>query len=230
MEPIRVVIADDQHLFAEGLKHVLQGASAGGIQVVGTASNGAEAVELATRHDPDLILMDIRMPEMDGVEATEIIHREHPEVKILVLTTFDDDDLAYRALQCGANGFVLKNIEPEDLVQAVQAVKRGVLYVSPSVGFRLLDNMRSSVAQKVDSQDNLVARISARIPSLTLREAEVLAHVVRADRNQEIAERLFISEKTVKNHISNIYDKLGIHNRLKLIAYVSEIGVLQKSQ
>lgn len=225
MASIRVIVADDQHLFAEGLKHVIEGESGGEIQVIGVADNGSDAVTLACEVLPDLVLMDIRMPNMDGVEATQRIHSELPDVKILVLTTFDDDELAFQALHAGANGFVLKSIEPRDLVSAVKAVNKGVLYVSPSVGFRLLETVRSTSGAQPDSHADLVARISSRISELTLREAEVLALVIRAERNHEIAEKLFVTEKTVKNHISNIYDKLGIHNRLRLISYVAELGI-----
>lgn len=222
---ISVMIVEDQCLFAEGLQYVLEGESRGQIKVIGIANNGKQAIEMTRQKQPDVILMDIRMPIMDGVEATEVIHRQHPKINIMILTTFDDDELAYQALSCGAKGYVLKSVAPEDLVLAVNAVKQGAIYLSPSVGFKLVDKL--SPPGHADGKEGglSTAAILSKIPSLTLREAEILGQVVAAKRNAEIAEKLFISEKTVKNHISNIYDKLGIHNRLQLISYVNGLQI-----
>ena len=224
MEHIRILIADDQHLFAEGLRYVIPGESRQTIEVCGIAENGMAAVELAERLRPDVILMDIRMPVMDGVVATEQIHKRFPEIKIMMLTTFDDDDLVFDALSYGANGYVLKSIEPADLVSAILAVQKGALYVSPSVGYKLVHMMQSGADGVTTASDRSVSEILAKNPVLSLREAEVLAHVAAAKRNQEIAGLLFISEKTVRNHLSAIYDKLDIHNRLSLINHVVGMG------
>ncbi len=222
---IRVMIVEDQGLFAEGMKYVLEGESKGQIEVIGIAGNGNEGVEMARLRQPDVMLMDIRMPEMDGVEATELIHREYPAINILILTTFDDDELAYHALSCGAKGYVLKSVAPEDLVLAVNAVTHGAIYLSPSVGFKVVD-MLSAPGQTGKKTTGLsTAAILSKLPGLSLREAEVLCQVMGARRNGEIAEHLCISEKTVKNHISNIYDKLGRHNRLQLISYMNGLGI-----
>jgi DNA-binding NarL/FixJ family response regulator len=222
------MIVDDQNLFAEGLKYVLEGESKGQIEVVGIAGDGNQGVEMARRKKPEVILMDIRMPVMDGVQATDAIHREHPQMNILILTTFDDDELAYHALSCGAKGYVLKSVAPQDIVLAVNAVTRGAVYLSPSVGFKVVD-MLSAPGRDGASEPGLAPSvILAKIPTLTLREAEILCHVMAARRNTDIAGRLFISEKTVKNHISSIYDKLGIHNRLRLMNHVNGLGIGQE--
>lgn len=223
MQPIRIMIVDDQNLFAEGLKHVIEGESQGRIKILGIAENGKKAVELVNELQPDVILMDIRMPVMDGVQATDIIHTKYPDIKIMILTTFDDEELVFDALSCGANGYVLKNIEPPDLIIAVNAVQTGAFYVSPSVGYRLIDAKKHS---SYKSQPNtLISEILTKLPSLTIREAEIIEQVLKAQRNHEIAENLFISEKTVRNHISAIYDKLQIHNRLRLFHYMAELGI-----
>ena len=221
MAHMRVIIVDDQNLFAEGLKHIIEGESNRRIEVVGTAQNGAEAVKMAQSLKPDVILMDIRMPVMDGVTATDRIHKQNPDIKIMMLTTFDDDDLVFDALSYGANGYVLKSIDPPDLVLAIDAVRTGAFYVSPSVGYRLINSKKGCS----HSQNSIVAEILVKIPSMTIREAEILEQVVKAGRNNEIAESLNISEKTVRNHISAIYEKLGIHNRLRLMGYLIESGI-----
>jgi DNA-binding NarL/FixJ family response regulator len=228
--PIRVMIVDDQNLFAEGLKYVLEGESKGQIEVIGIAGDGMQGIAMAHRKKPDVVLMDIRMPVMDGVQATDVIHHDHPQMNILILTTFDDDELAYHALSCGAKGYVLKSVAPEDIVLAVNAVTRGAVYLSPSVGFKVVD-MLSAPGREGASEPGLSPSvILAKIPTLTLREAEILSQVMAARRNTDIAERLFISEKTVKNHISSIYDKLGIHNRLRLMNYVNGLGIGQETK
>lgn len=229
LQTLRIMIVDDQHLFAEGLKYIIEGESAMRLPVVGIACNGMEAVEMAKQSDPHVIMMDVRMPTMDGVEATRRIKSSNPTVKIMMLTTFDDDELVYDALSAGANGYVLKNVEPHDLVLAIEAVHTGALYVSPSVGFRLVDG------GKFGGHDthaaSVLSTIVAKMPTLTVREAEVLEQVVRAKRNSEIAEALYISEKTVRNHISVIYEKLGVHNRLQLMSLVTGAGItLQPEQ
>lgn len=222
MKPLRIMIVDDQQLFAEGLRHVVEGESRGSIAVLGIAHNGEEAIQMARELKPEVILMDIRMPVMDGNRATGIIHEEHPDIHIMILTTFDDDDLVFDALCAGANGYILKNTEPHDLVLAIEAVRTGALYVSPSVGYKLVDKGKPDAAAPARS---LVRTIIARLPVLTIREAEIVDQILQARRNAEIAEHLNISEKTVRNHISTIYDKLGIHNRLRLMSYMSEQGI-----
>ena len=223
MEHLRVLIVDDQQLFAEGLKHVIEGESNECITVLGIAENGLEAVKMTQTLNPDVILMDIRMPKMNGVQATDIIHKKHPEIKVMILTTFNDDDLVFDALNCGANGYILKNIDPTELILAIYAVQTGAIYISESVGYRLIE--KHSPRREKHDQNPIVTDTLAKIPSLTIREAEIIEQVINAQRNPEIAFTLNISEKTVRNHISNIYEKLNIHNRLELMKFIVGLGI-----
>lgn len=215
--PIRVVIADDQHLFAESLKFVLHGGTQGRIEVCGIAENGKTAVELVKRWAPDIVLMDIRMPVMDGVEATDAIHRSGIATKIVILTTFDDDELAVSALSRGASGYVLKDVDPSDLIQCIEAVHKGAYYISPAVGIKLFEGFDGSERDAQREMKRTLVGYRNELPKLSERECEILYHVARAKSNQDIADSLFISEKTVKNHLSSIYSKLNIHSRLQLI-------------
>jgi DNA-binding NarL/FixJ family response regulator len=223
MNPITVLLVDDQELFAEGIKYVLRGESKGEIEVIGMACNGELAIELAGKLRPQVILMDIRMPVMDGVRATEIIHNKYPLIKIMILTTFDDDEFAFHALSAGARGYILKSVPPKELVLAVKALTNDGIYFSSSVGFKLIDRMKSEESRVDSEQEKLFPLIMQKNPTLTQREVEILTLVVKGKRNGEISEELFLSEKTVKNYMSSIYDKLGIHNRLKVIGYINEL-------
>jgi DNA-binding NarL/FixJ family response regulator len=214
------VIVDDQHLFAESLRFVLQGESNARITVVGIAENGQEAIELVRAKEPDIVLMDIRMPVMDGVEATEIIHESDAPSKIVILTTFDDDDLAVSALSRGATGYVLKDVDPQDLIRCIEAVHLGAYYISPSVGIKLFDAMNVPERNAEEEMERTVLGYLKRLPKLSRRECEILYYVARAKSNKDIAEALCISEKTVKNHLGAIYSKLNIHHRLQLIHHV----------
>ena len=216
MERIKVLIVDDQRLFAHGIEIILRSHARDEIAVAGIAENGRQAVRLAERLRPDVILMDVRMPVMDGTEATRRIHAAHPEIKILVLTTFDDDDYVFSALDAGAIGYVLKNVKPAQLVTAIRAVHAGDYFVSPAVGYKLVQRAQEGV--QVSRRD--AARhhgelnfIQSRFESLTRREAEILHLLLRDFDNREIAERLFIAEQTVRNHVSVIYTKLGVGDR-----------------
>lgn len=222
MSEISVMIVDDQHLFAESLKYVLQGESKGEITVIHIAENGREAVDFMEENQPDVILMDIRMPVMDGVKATEIIHRKYPQVKIMILTTFDDDQLAFEALNCGAVGYVLKSIDPPDLVLSVKSVFKGILFISSSVGCKLVEKMGNPHQSGNNDAEEpaLSSKILTRFPLLSIREAEIIVEILKARRNKEIGDSLSISEKTVKNHLSSIYEKLNIHNRIGLINHI----------
>ena len=217
---IRVLIADDQHLFAESLKFILEGESGGEIEVAAIAEDGKQAVAMAETARPDIVLMDVRMPVMDGVKATSIIRRLHPEAKILMLTTFDDDELVYEALHAGARGYVLKSIDPKELLDSIKAVHSGSFCLSSSIGLKLVDIMAGETERI--REDATVAAMSGS-SGLSRREAEILLHVGRGKRNQDIADVLCISEKTVRNHLSSIYFKLNMHNRLQLITHVSRL-------
>ena len=219
---IRVIIVDDQELFAGSMKIVLQGYGKDEIRVEGMAYNGKEAVDLVDRTLPDLVLMDVRMPVMDGVEATRLIHQKHPAIKIMILTTFDDDDLVSHALHSGATGYVLKNIQPEELVTSIKAVHSGNLLVSSSVGFRLIHQMGGESDEGSQSAE-VKARTEAlgkMFPFLRKREAEVLRLIEEGYDNKEIADTLFIAEQTVKNYISSIYTKIGVQDRMHAIRLI----------
>ena len=224
MTPIRVLIADDQNLFAESLKYVLAGAADGKIEVIDVAENGEEAVRAAAEKRPDVILMDIRMPVMDGVDATAIIHRDCPNIKILILTTFDDDELAMKALSQGASGYVLKSVDPEDLILSIESLLKGAFVISDSVGVKLFDHNRPRESEAEKEQETIVLGLLIRhFPALSLREAQVAELAAQALSNKEIGQAFSISERTVKNHLSSVYDKLGIHKRLELIHCLNEL-------
>jgi len=199
---IRILLADDQRLFVENLKTVLEHQDPE-IKVIATAENGEQAVELALEHHPDLVLMDVRMPVMDGVEATRLIHESDPDIAILVLTTFDDDEYVHDALSYGAVGYLLKNIPSGVLLDSIRGVLSGTVLLSPDVVSRLVHRPEKNEFEE-----------SYPIERLSHREREVLFLMSRGYDNPAIAERLFLSEQTVKNHISHIYTKLGIHERI----------------
>ena len=218
MSRIKTLIVDDQELFASGLEIMLKGPGKDEFTVVGKARDGREAVSIVVSHRPDVVLMDVRMPVMDGVEATRIIHEKYPEVKILILTTFDDDKYVLDALNYGALGYVLKNITAEDLIASIKAVYRGNFSVSPSVGYKLVRRATEG-ARTDESADNRyngeVNYLNFCFETLTFREAEILHHIMLDLDNNEIAERLFIAEQTVRNRISVIYSKLGVPDRTR---------------
>jgi DNA-binding NarL/FixJ family response regulator len=220
---IRVAIADDQRLFAESLQYVIQGASDGRIRVIGIAENGEEAVKLVEKEHPDVILMDVRMPHMDGVEATKIIHRDFPETKVLILTTFDDDDLAVAALSSGATGYVLKDVHALNLIRSIESVADGAFYFAPSVGMKLAQMINPDDQKPLFGKEEFVVGSIAEWPVLTRREAELVYYAALAFTNADIGEQLNISPHTVKNHMSSIFEKLGIRSRLQLIALVAPV-------
>jgi len=212
---IRVLIADDERLFAASLKTVLEGFSGGEIEVAGIASNGAEAVSLTESLRPHVILMDVQMPVMDGVECTRVVRSRFPAVKVMILTTFDEDDYVHNALANGALGYVLKNIEPQELVTCVKAVQAGTFLMSGSVGAKLVSQVSPELeTSTVTDSAAEVNYLTHRFPLLSRREAEVLCLVARNLDNHEIAERLFIAEQTVKNYVCRIYEKLGVPDRV----------------
>lgn len=221
MNSIRIVIADDQQLFAGSMKIVLEGHSGGEMEVVGIAYDGKEAVALVKETAPDVVLMDVRMPVMDGVEATRQIHANHPDIKIMILTTFDDDDYVHDALANGAVGYVLKEIQPEELVIAVRAVHKGSYFISSSVGSKLVSMVNADPHEERRAEiDALLSRFDA----LSRREAQVLDLVLQSFDNHEIAEKLHIAEQTVKNYTSMIYSKLDVPDRIHAIRLVRDEG------
>jgi DNA-binding NarL/FixJ family response regulator len=222
---IAVLLADDQLLFVESLKTVLE-TRASDLSIQDIAHNGLEAVEAVRRRQPDIVLMDIRMPVMDGVEATRIIHQEYPEVAIMMLTTFDDDEYVTEALKLGAAGYLLKDSPPNELIAAIRSLLQGSVIISPQVANKLL---RIGDAEK--RRDPAAETDPGLLKFLSRREIEILRLIGQGEDNTGIAERLFISEQTVKNHVSVIYSKLNIHNRIKVMqladrfsAYLSSLG------
>ena len=217
----KILIADDQLLFAEGLRFVIE-SRAPDFKIVDIAENGAAAVKKAGELRPDVVLMDVRMPEMDGVEATRIICERYPEQKVLILTTFDDDEYVKFSIQHGAVGYILKNRPPVELIETIRALRDGNLQIDPAVSKKLFN------APKMDDPE--ANDILRRLEDLSSREVDVLRLLVQAERIPRIAEQLFISENTVRNHISNIYAKLDIHTRIEIVRYVAQIRhFLEKS-
>lgn len=216
MAKIRVLLVDDQELFSLGLEIILRGHAKEEIDVVGIAHNGKEAIQHAASMKPDVILMDVRMPVMDGVEATRIIHERHPDIKVLMLTTFEDDQYVSDALSNGAFGYILKNIKPDVLVTSIKAVHAGNLSVSSSVGSRLVRNaqqgMQQSSRRPIEYQGEINVLLS-HFETLRSREAEILHLLLQDYSNREIAERIFVAEQTVKNYVTGIYAKIGVSDR-----------------
>ena len=209
----RILIVDDQALVRAGFRLVLE--SQKDFEVVGEAADGDEAVNAARRLIPDVVLMDVRMPGMDGLAATRLILQDHSRVRIVVLTTFDLDEYVYAALQAGACGFLLKDVTPDHLIDAVRLVKSGDALLAPSITRRLVERYASRAMR---SQRDL--------ESLTDREADVLRWMARGLGNLEIAEKLFVSEATVKTHVAHIFDKLEVENRVQAVIAAYESGLV----
>ncbi len=217
---IRVVLVDDQELVRTGFRMVL-GAQPD-IEVVGEAGDGAAAVEVVRGVDADVVLMDVRMPGMDGVEATRRIRAEHPDgPRVLILTTFDLDEYAFAAIKAGAAGFLLKDVPPGDLINAIRTVHRGDAVVAPSTTRRLLDRF----AAQLPPDERLVRHDGP--DRLTAREREVLLLVARGLSNAEVAERLGLAEATVKTHLGRVLAKLGLRDRAQVVVHAYETGLVR---
>jgi DNA-binding NarL/FixJ family response regulator len=211
---IRVLLVDDQRVFLEGLKFVLE-ARASDMTVVGLAADGREAISLAESTRPDIVLMDVRMPVMNGVDAAEVIARRLPETRIVMFTTFDDDEYVKAAMNHGAIGYLLKNRPPIELINSLRAVKDGIIQIDPMVARKLLHTDRAG--------DTESARIVEGIRTLTGREREVLHLIAQALDNRQIAEHLNVAEQTARNYVSNIYSKLGTTHRMEVMKILNEI-------
>ncbi len=212
----RVVIADDQHLVRTGFRMILT--TQPDIEVIGEATNGAEAVQAASELLPDVVLMDIRMPGIDGIEATRRIRSDErtDDVRVLILTTFDLDEYVYDALHAGASGFMLKDAPPEQLVSAVRTVASGDALLAPSITRRLIEAFAAT------------RRPSAlRLDTLSAREAEVFGLVARGLSNREIAETLFLGDSTVKTHVTRMLAKLGVRDRVQVVVLAYESGAIK---
>jgi DNA-binding NarL/FixJ family response regulator len=218
---ISVLLADDQSLLRRGFRMILE--AEGDLSVAAEAGTGEEAVEAARRHAPDVVLMDIRMPGTDGIEATRQIVAAGSRARVLVLTTFDLDEYAFGALRAGASGFLLKDVRPAELVAAIRTVAAGDAVVAPRVTRRLLEEYARSLpltaAQRVQRYP--------RLGDLTEREREVLVAVARGLSNAEIAASLYVSEATVKSHVGRILAKLGLRDRVQVVVLAYEAGLIQ---
>lgn len=215
---IRVLIADDQELIRQSLSFVLDAQA--DIAMVGTASNGREAIELVRKEKPDVVLMDIRMPEVDGVECTRLIKTAHPQIKVIILTTFDDDEYVFGALRYGASGYLLKGVSVEELANAVREVVRGGSIIMPGVASKALEMFarmaRGSMQIPVDTQQTA---------SLQENEWKVIREVGCGKSNKEIAAALCLSEGTVRNYLSSVLSKLDLRDRTQLAIWAVQTGV-----
>jgi two-component system NarL family response regulator len=209
-DAIRVLICDDHALFRRGLVMVLE--SEAGVEVVGEAEDGDEAIRRAEELAPDVVLMDVRMPRVTGIEATRAIAAVDPSAKILMLTVSDEEDDLYDAVKAGATGYLLKEISIEEVADAIRAVVSGQSLISPSMASKLLTEF-TNLARKADEKQ------AVPTPRLTDRELEVLKLVAQGMSNREIAGELYISENTVKNHVRNILEKLHLHSRMEAVVY-----------
>jgi DNA-binding NarL/FixJ family response regulator len=216
----RVLLVDDQSLLRMGFRMVL-GAHEG-MDVVGEAADGAEAIKAVAELKPDVVVMDVRMPVMDGVEATARITADHPDVRVLILTTFDLDEYAFAGLRAGASGFLLKNVPPEELVAAIRTVASGDAVVAPRVTRRLLETFAGSLPTPAGDEQP-----DDRLSALTEREREVLGSLALGQTNLEIAAALHLSEATVKTHVSRILSKLELRDRVQAVVFAYETRLVR---
>jgi DNA-binding NarL/FixJ family response regulator len=213
MDTIRALIADDHQLFRDGLRALLEPAP--DIEVVGEAATGREAIQLATESQPDVIVMDLQMPDLDGIEATRRIIHSSPHINVLMVTMFEDDQSVFAAMRAGARGYVLKGAKHDEMLRAIRAVSSGEAIFSPSIATRMVDyfaSSRSVIPEEV-------------FPDLTDREREVLDLIARGESNAEIASSLTISVKTVRNHVSNIFSKLQVADRAQAVIRARDAGL-----
>jgi DNA-binding NarL/FixJ family response regulator len=222
MTAVSILLADDQELLRMGFRLVLEAQP--DLEVAGEAGDGEQAVELVAELDPDIVLMDVRMPIMDGVEATRRIVADGARARVIILTTFDLDEYAYSALRAGASGFLLKDAPPADLLSAIRSVARGDAVVAPSTTKRLLE----SVADRLPDPSGTAPADDLEL--LTAREREVLVEVARGLSNAEIAATLVLAEATVKTHVGNILSKLALRDRVQLVIYAYDHGLVAPGQ
>jgi len=214
---IRILIVDDQALFREGLRTLLSVQP--DFEIVAEAGNGEEALRLAMQKHPEVVLMDLRMPVLDGVRATERLHDILPNCRVIVLTTFDDDELVFDGLRAGAIGYLLKDVPSSKLFDAIRAASRGEYFLLPSITAKV-------IAEFSRFPRGGALRSQEYVETLSPRELEIIKLVASGDSNKEIAEKLVITEGTVKNHLSNILAKLGAKDRLQAVIRAREIGIL----
>lgn len=217
---IRILLADDDELVRAGLEMILDAAE--GMKVVGAVASGAEALAAVRDVDPDIILMDVKMPGLDGIEASRQITSVEDAPKILMVTTFETDEYVFESLRAGASGFVLKRTPPEDLVAGIRAVARGDGLLAPSVTRRLIEEFAEQPAASNDAKD--------RLERLTARELEALTLVAQGLNNSELAEAMFVSESTAKTHLRRILMKLDLRDRVAAVIFAFEAGLMRPTQ
>jgi len=212
---LRILVVDDHQMFRKGISSLIS--SRDGMEVVAEGANGAEALQLVRQHNPDVVLMDLRMPVCDGLQATRMIKAEHQDARIIILTVSEDEGDLFEAVKAGAQGYILKNMSPETLFESLEAVGRGEAPLSPYMGVKLLEEFkRLSESRTADAS-----------PLLSPREREILQLVSRGASNKEIATALNIASGTVKNHIHNVLDKLHAQNRAQAVAQALREGLIQ---
>jgi DNA-binding NarL/FixJ family response regulator len=224
MNEIRVLLADDQELFIESLKIVLESRTPD-IRVCGIAHDGRQAIRLAEETSPSVILLDVRMPVMNGVEAARIIRERHPAVRIVMLTTYDEDEYVTEALRYGAVGYLLKNMPPHELITSIRAVNNGIFQISPVVARKLMSakGMETATTESIANTFPPEAKVSDLLKTLTPKERQILEYLKQAMDNKQIAKQVNLAEQTVKNNVHAIYAKLSISNRMQLIRLLNEI-------
>ena len=216
MPKIKILVVDDHAIVREGVRMIL--AKEGDLEVVGEAGDGQQALDLTERAQPDVVIMDISMPGMGGIEATQTIRAKHPEVQVLALTMHEDESYVFQLLRAGASGYVLKRAAAQDLVQAVRAAAKGEAFLYPSVARKVVEDYLRRVESGEERQ---------RYDGLTTREKEILTLIAQGLSNQQIAEKLFISIKTVQTHRAHILEKLGLHDRTELVRYAIRKGLIE---
>jgi len=213
----RVLVADDDDLMRAGLIELLSNDAA--IEIIGQAATGRQAVERTCRLAPDVVLMDVRMPDLDGIAATRELSRAVPGAKVLILTTFEQDDYLFGALRAGASGFLLKRTRPEELIAAVHAIAAGDSLLSPSITRRVIDRMAQQPTPQFADQ--------TKLDQLTRREREVLELIARGLSNREIATALVVEESTIRTHVKRILMKLGLRDRVQVVIFAYESGLMK---
>jgi DNA-binding NarL/FixJ family response regulator len=215
---IKILIVDDQSLFREALKTLLNASS--DFEIVGDASNGEEAIRMVLQNSPDVVLMDLRMPIMDGVEATRRILQLNKPTRVIVLTTFDDDENVFEALRAGAVGYLLKDVSSEKLTEAIKAANQGEYFLLPSITAKVVSEFSRISRPTPKNQETFLP------DPLSPREIEIIRLVATGASNKEIAEKLVISEGTVKNHLSSILSKLSVRDRMQAVLKAKELGII----
>lgn len=214
-KPYRIILADDHTLFRSGLRNLLEGIS--GFSVIGEASDGEQLLELLGREDPDIILLDIEMPRMNGIRAAELLLARRPDLRIITLSMYGDEDYYFKMVSLGVKGFILKNSGIDEVVNAIETVASGGSYFSQELLFTLVSNLKSApVTEELENSE-----------ALSARESEILLHICRGESNNEIADALFISKRTVDKHRSNILAKTGCKNTANLVVYAIKNNLVE---